>query len=489
VNGEEVWLEEHAARFYKFWKDAAFTVPIDATEASALGWVQGTAAGRLVDGVTLEDVTITGDIFRDPVILNNGSGNLEGYFAPADEDTTETVTGVFHATSTDYGQTWTVDPVLNGSEYNGSIALEGALSGTIVGALQHIWSPGHATNPSTVVPGDVDGGGTIYMKTGLDAGAAALDGQPFTLVNSDWTSLNGDHVYAEYLGFERFYLWANSDFTGETYPTQAEYDASAVPGYLPGPLAGDLMEGHVNPSPPGVAPTAIVEMGGERWLFAADKFGNHTLFTATAGNNGPFTGEDVLVENGVTGSPVISNTPRSADVIPALTGKTIYLYLDGNFNGALDNEASEGALGLLTPNDDGNGHVFQVHDFVRIDDPAGGGSRNDPAGGVPITFANSVADAGMTALEEASLAEAAFAANRMTALLLVIGAVDDPAGWDTFGGQPDPRSSHDHDIFYAPLTVDFNQNFGPHGFSNHRFLHRKPHPGRRRHFRRRRRQR
>jgi len=115
-----------------------------------------------------------------------------------------------------------------------------------VDSLQHLWAPGHASNPGT----------TLYMKWGSSAhpgGSDQYDGQAMTIQNIEWSSLNGQQVYMqqEAPGSERFYLWADASYTTPIAPTPAEYTATG--GYLgqaDDTEAGELVEGHVTlPSP------------------------------------------------------------------------------------------------------------------------------------------------------------------------------------------------------------------------------------------------
>ncbi len=186
---------------------------------------------------------------------------------------------------------------------------------------------------------------------------------------------------------------------------------------------------------------AIIEIGGERRLYGENSYGDVMLWTSTEGDNGPFTRTGVLIDNHEDGSPEIETISPSGDAIMLGTGDVVYFYVDGNFYKPWDNEANEGAVGMLLLDADGYDFTYQEHDFVRVDDL-------------------DLQAAGLTALEEATINNIEFNGNQMSFLLMLIGANDDPATWDDYGG-PDPRTSTDHDIFYAPVTITFSQVVEP----------------------------
>lgn len=451
LNGQVAYTEWVSGLNFDLWADAGLSTPLDATEPSP-DYHQYFNEGKLVDGVTT--ISSSGDVYRDPTILNNGSGNLEAYFSPADEDESDTATGLIHATSSDGGLTWTVDPVLNADILNGTVSLGEVSAPIAFGNFSHMWAQGGG--------GTGNDGQAITFKWFKEPGSGATyNGRPVTLLNSNVTDVNGQG-YLKWTGFPEYYqLWGSYDGTTFSDPV-----TTTSTGYL-GNSNGYLADGHVTQTFPGNGAVDVIEVGGERLLFAADKNGDHSLFTSAAGSNGPFTDEGMFIENGITGSPVITSVARSGDALVTTNGaqQIVKMYVDGNFNGAADNEANQGAIGFFAI-DSFFDITYQIDDVVRIDDTSGGGTKNDPANNVPITFASSVSDAGMTALEEATLANVQFVGNKMTALLLITGAADSPSAWDEFGGQPDPRSSHDHDIFYAPITITFNQLVGPIDFGD-----------------------
>jgi hypothetical protein len=197
-------------------------------------------------------------------------------------------------------------------------------------------------------------------------------------LGSTVTDVNGQG-YLKYTGYPEYYqLWRSFDGTNFTDPV-----TTTATGYL-GAGNGFIADGHVSQTFPDNGAVSVAEVGGQRQLFASDKFGDVNLFTSRAGSNGPFAQEGILIENGVTGSPTttITSAARSGTALPVTlagpTHRVLTMYVDGNLTGAMD----------------------------------------------------------------------------------------DPSGWAVFDGQPDPRSSHDHDIFYAPITITFNQLVGPIDFGD-----------------------
>ncbi|HUW31562.1 MAG TPA: hypothetical protein VM223_08105, partial [Planctomycetota bacterium] len=152
----------------------------------------------------------------------------------------------------------------------------------------------------------------------------------------------------------------------------------------------------------------ITEAYGERRLYTLNQYGDMMLFSCAEGANGPFTNRGVLIDNHTSGSPVIETLPGSGDAVRLLTGQVVGLYVDGAFWKPWDNEANEGAVGLLLLDPNGVDFTQQLHDVVRVDDAA-------------------LQAAGLTALEEATITNISLVGNRMTCLLMLIGANDDPA--------------------------------------------------------------
>jgi hypothetical protein len=431
MNGIDVYMQREYAGWYYLWQDASYTVPVVPTDMNDLKYLVGSNGANLVDGVTQTTVTETGDVFRDPIILNNGGGNLEAYFSPAGEDASATATGLIRATSNDNGLTWAVDPILGTDVLNGTVSLGSESTPAAFGSFSHMWAQGGG--------GTGNDGQAITFKWYNEGGGvsgAQYNGRAVTLLGSTVTDVNGQG-YLKYTGYPEYYqLWRSFDGTNFSDPV-----TTTASGYL-GEGNGFIADGHVSQTFPGNGAVSVTEVGTQRLLFAADKYGDINLFTSPAGANGPFSQQGIFIANGVTGSPAstITSAARSGVALPVTlpgsTNQVLTMYVDGNFNGAADNEANQGAIGFFAV-DSFFDVMYQVDDVVRIDDPLGGGSK--AANGVLITFANSVKDAGMTALEEATLANVEFVSNQMNALLLVIGAVDDPGTWTVFNGQPDPR--------------------------------------------------
>jgi len=411
LNGVDVYMQREAAGWYYLWGNAGYTVPIDATETNADLYLPGSLAGRLVDGVThVPESTETGPVYHDPTVLNNGGGQLEAYFSPVGEDDSSEVTGLMRATSADGGLTWTVDSLIDNDLEKGTVELPGSNLAAF-GTLSHMWNAGGGVYPPKAA---------VQIKWWVAGGGGdgtSYNGHPVTLVGASPAELNG-HWYLQYVGPEYYELYANYDGTPGVYPSDGTFSdpliTSDPAGTYYGQGNGNLVDGHVSSTYPGSGAVAVTEVSGQRRLYATDSNVNLELFTATAGHNGPFTNQGIVIAgDGSTGNPAIASLARSGDLFQGPIGEPLLLYVDGN-----GDEANTGSVGLAKLSADGTAIEFQEADLATM------------AG---IT--------GMTTLEEATINNISFAGTQMTALLMVVGSPD--------------GASENHDVYYAPISVDF----------------------------------
>jgi hypothetical protein len=172
----------------------------------------------------------------------------------------------------------------------------------------------------------------------------------------------------------------------------------------------------------------IVEVGSERRIYAQSNFGDIVMFTTTAGTSGPLTNAGRLIQKNASGtapsgaSYTFENQSPSGDLISLPTGDKLYFYTDGEVA-----EGTQGAVGVLLL--DATGLAFSdVRDnFVHVSDTG-------------------LVAAGMTKLDEMTVSHISYSGNQMSALLFLDGD-------STVNGSTE-------DIYYAPLTLTFDEDLG-----------------------------
>jgi len=188
------------------------------------------------------------------------------------------------------------------------------------------------------------------------------------------------------------------------------------------------------PTPPGIGDSGttggggLVEVGTQRRHYAQNNFGDIVLFTTTAGSSGPMTNAGRLIQKNASGTAPsgaaysFQNQSPSGDAVVMPTGDVLYFYTDGE--GA---EATQGAVGVLLLDATGLGFTDVRDNFVQVSDAG-------------------LVAAGMTKLDEMTVSNVSYNANQMSFLLFLDG--DSTAN----GGN--------EDIFYAPVTLTFDETVG-----------------------------
>ncbi len=165
----------------------------------------------------------------------------------------------------------------------------------------------------------------------------------------------------------------------------------------------------------------IIEVNGERRLYAQNNFGEIIVTKGTAGSSGPLTPVATLIaptpNGGVAGSApfFFENQSPSGDAIQLPGGQVLYMYVDGE-----GGETTRGAVGFLVLDEAGTGFIAQKDNFVTVSDAG-------------------LVTAGMTRLDEATINNVSFSGGTMNAFLFL--------------------SSSLQDIFYAPLTAELGSSF------------------------------
>lgn len=160
----------------------------------------------------------------------------------------------------------------------------------------------------------------------------------------------------------------------------------------------------------------IVEVVGDRRIYAQNNFGDIIMYSTSAGSSGPLTSVGAFID-GNTGN--FQNQSPSGDAVTLPTGNVLYFYTDGE-----GSESTLGAVGVLLLDLSGVGFADQEDNFVHVADAG-------------------LAAVGMTALDEMTVNNIVFSGSDMTALLILDGN-------STANGSAE-------DIFYAPITISFNQ--------------------------------
>ncbi|QDT41650.1 hypothetical protein Pan241w_17130 [Gimesia alba] len=159
----------------------------------------------------------------------------------------------------------------------------------------------------------------------------------------------------------------------------------------------------------------IIEINGERRIYAQNNFGDIVLWTTAAGSNGPLTNVGALID-GLTGD--FQNQSPSGDAIGLSSGQTLYLYVDGE-----GSESTLGAIGALIVDPTGLVITSQIDNFISVTDTA-------------------LSTAGLTRLDEMTIGAVQIAGNMITGVLMIDG--DSVA------------NGSNEDLFYAPITINTN---------------------------------
>ena len=159
----------------------------------------------------------------------------------------------------------------------------------------------------------------------------------------------------------------------------------------------------------------IIEINGERRIYAQNNFGDIVLWTTDAGSNGPLTNAGALID-GSTGN--FQNQSPSGDAIGLSTGQTLYLYVDGE-----GSESSLGAIGALIVDHSGLGITSQIDNFISVSDLA-------------------LSSAGLTSLDEMTIGAVQIAGNNITGVLMIDG--------------DSVSNGSNEDLFYAPITINMD---------------------------------
>ncbi|QDV49759.1 golvesin C-terminal-like domain-containing protein [Gimesia fumaroli] len=159
----------------------------------------------------------------------------------------------------------------------------------------------------------------------------------------------------------------------------------------------------------------IIEINGERRIYAQNNFGDIVLWTTDAGSNGPLTNVGALID-GSTGN--FQNQSPSGDAIGLSSGQTLYLYVDGE-----GSESTLGAIGALIVDPTGLVITSQIDNFISVSNTA-------------------LSSAGLTRLDEMTIGAVQIAGNMITGVLMIDG--DSVA------------NGSNEDLFYAPITINTN---------------------------------
>ncbi|WP_197993345.1 LamG-like jellyroll fold domain-containing protein, partial [Gimesia aquarii] len=159
----------------------------------------------------------------------------------------------------------------------------------------------------------------------------------------------------------------------------------------------------------------IIELNGERRIYAQNNFGDIVLWTTAAGSNGPLTNIGALIDGG-TGD--FQNQSPSGDAIGLSSGQTLYLYVDGE-----GSESTLGAIGALIVDASGLGITSQIDNFISVSDSA-------------------LTSAGLTSLDEMTIGAVQIVGNTITGVLMING--------------DSVSNGSNEDLFYAPITINTN---------------------------------
>ncbi|WP_197997062.1 hypothetical protein, partial [Gimesia chilikensis] len=157
----------------------------------------------------------------------------------------------------------------------------------------------------------------------------------------------------------------------------------------------------------------IIEVNGERRIYAQNNFGDIVMWTGPAGANGPLTNAGVVID-GSTGN--FQNQSPSGDAILLPSGETLYLYVDGE-----GSESSLGAIGALILDQTGLGITSQIDNFISVTDIA-------------------LSGAGLTRLDEMTIGDLQLSGNTLTGVLMIAG--------------DSVTNGNNEDLFYAPITIN-----------------------------------
>ncbi|QDT97805.1 golvesin C-terminal-like domain-containing protein [Gimesia aquarii] len=159
----------------------------------------------------------------------------------------------------------------------------------------------------------------------------------------------------------------------------------------------------------------IIEINGERRIYAQNNFGDIVLWTAATGNSGPLTNIGALID-GSTGD--FQNQSPSGDAIGLSSGQTLYLYVDGE-----GSESTLGAIGALIVDASGLVITSQIDNFISVSDAA-------------------LTSAGLTSLDEMTIGAVQIVSNTITGVLMING--------------DSVSNGTNEDLFYAPITISTN---------------------------------